>query len=271
MILNRKFIRRSCCIRLNQYLKNEGLSQYPIHIELETGMNRLGFSKDELPELLSKLQSHLFKVQSVFSHLVASEDPDLDYFTMQQAELFRQMSNAIKEKLSYPFLRHLLNTSGISRHPSLQFDMVRMGIGLYGIDSANVLELKEVSTLKIVCCADQTFATGRVGELWQIGTVNRETWIATVRLGYADGYPRILGNGRGHMLVNNKLAPTIGNICMDMTMIDITGILDIHEGDEVTVFGKGLPVSDVAKWAETIPYEILTGISQRVKRVYFQE
>jgi alanine racemase len=103
------------------------------------------------------------------------------------------------------------------------------------------------------------------------GTVDRETWVATVRLGYADGYPRSLGNGRGHMLVNGALAPTIGNICMDMTMLDITGILDIRDGDQVTVFGKGLPVSEVARWAETIPYEILTGISQRVKRVYFQE
>ncbi len=258
-------------LSFESYLKNEGLSQYPIHIELETGMNRLGFSKDELPELLSKLQSHLFKVQSVFSHLVASEDPDLDYFTMQQAELFRQMSTAIKEKLSYSFLRHLLNTSGISRHPSLQFDMVRMGIGLYGIDSAKVHELKEVSTLKSSVAQIKHLQPGESVSYGRSGRVNRETWIATVRLGYADGYPRILGNGRGYMLVNNKLAPTIGNICMDMTMIDITGILDIREGDEVTVFGKGVPVSDVAKWAETIPYEILTGISQRVKRVYFQE
>lgn len=253
------------------FLKDEGITQYPIHIELETGMNRLGFSSDEIADLIAALQSNTFKVQSVFSHLVASENPDLDYFTYQQANQFTEMSNRIREALSYPFLRHLLNTSGISRHPSLQFDMVRMGIGLYGIDSANVLELKEVSTLKTSVAQIKHLMPGESVSYGRSGYVNRETWIATVRLGYADGYPRRLGNGRGKMLIKGQLAPTIGNICMDMTMLDITGILGIAEGDEVTVFGKGLSVSDVAKWAETIPYEILTGISQRVKRVYFQE
>jgi Alr-MurF fusion protein len=253
------------------FLKNEGLNQYPIHIELETGMNRLGFSKEELPALVRVLQSHTFKVQSVFSHLVGSENPDLDYFTYQQASLFREMSEKLGNALDYQFLRHLLNTSGISRHPSLQFDMVRMGIGLYGIDSANLLDLKEVSTLKTSVAQIKHLHAGESVSYGRSGYVNRETWIATVRLGYADGYPRSLGNGRGKMLINGSLAPTIGNICMDMTMLDITGILNIQEGDEVTVFGKGLSVTDVARWAETIPYEILTGVSQRVKRVYFQE
>jgi len=253
------------------FLKNEGLSQYPIHIELETGMNRLGFPANELDELITILQSNTFKVQSVFSHLVASENPDLDFFTRQQANHFSEMIDRLKSGLTYPFLRHLLNTSGISRHPSLQFDMVRMGIGLYGIDSANVLELKEVSTLKTSVAQIKHLMPGESVSYGRSGYVTRETWVATVRLGYADGYPRILGNGKGKMMVNGKLAPTIGHVCMDMTMLDITGILDIQEGDEVTVFGKDLPVSDVARWAETIPYEILTGISQRVKRVYFQE
>lgn len=253
------------------FLKNEGLSQYPIHIELETGMNRLGFAQQELEELISILQSNIFKVQSVFSHLVASENPDLDYFTRQQANQFNDMSERMKHGIKYPFLRHLLNTSGISRHPSLQYDMVRMGIGLYGIDSAHILDLKEVSTLKSSVAQIKHLHPGESVSYGRSGYVNRETWVATVRLGYADGYPRSLGNGRGKMLVNGQLAPTIGHVCMDMTMIDITGILDIYEGDEVTVFGNGLPVSDVARWAETIPYEILTGISQRVKRVYFQE
>ena len=253
------------------FLKNEGLNQYPIHIELETGMNRLGFAQHELSELIAVLQSNTFKVQSVFSHLVASENPNLDYFTRHQANLFIEMSEQLKQGLSYPFLRHLLNTSGISRHPTLQFDMVRMGIGLYGIDSANNLDLKEVSTLKSSVAQIKHLQPGESVSYGRSGFVNRETWVATVRIGYADGYPRSLGNGKGKMLVNGQLAPTIGHVCMDMTMIDITGILNIQEGDEVTVFGKGLPVSDVARWAETIPYEILTGISQRVKRVYFQE
>lgn len=253
------------------FLKNEGLNQYPVHIELETGMNRLGFTKDEVDQLISILQSHRLKVQTVFSHLVASENPDLDLFTMKQANLFREMSDRLKDGLQYPFLRHLLNTSGISRHPSLQFDMVRMGIGLYGIDSANVLELREVSALKTSVAQIKHLMPGESVGYGRSGYVHRETWVATVRLGYADGYPRKLGNGKGKMLIKDQLAPTIGHICMDMTMLDITGILDIQEGDEVTVFGKDLPVSDVARWAETIPYEILTGISQRVKRVYFQE
>jgi alanine racemase len=253
------------------FLKNEGLSQYPVHIELETGMNRLGFSHDQIEELGNVLQSNTFKVQSIFSHLVGSEKPELDSFTYHQAELFRHMSDKLQSRLQYPVIRHLLNTSGISRHPSLQFDMVRMGIGLYGIDSANLLDLREVSTLKTSVAQIKHLMPGESVSYGRSGYVNRETWIATVRLGYADGYPRKLGNGRGKMLINGQLAPTIGHICMDMTMLDITGILDISEGDEVTVFGKGLSVSEVSNWAETIPYEILTGISQRVKRVYFQE
>ncbi|HUQ65870.1 MAG TPA: bifunctional UDP-N-acetylmuramoyl-tripeptide:D-alanyl-D-alanine ligase/alanine racemase [Flavitalea sp.] len=253
------------------FLKNEGISQYPIHIELETGMNRLGFAKHELQELTEILKENHFKVQSVFSHLVGSENPDLDHFTRQQANLFLEMSNILNNELTYPFIRHLLNTSGISRHPSLQFDMVRTGIGLYGIDSANVLELKEVSTLKTSVAQIKHLTPGESVSYGRSGSVNRETWIATVRLGYADGYPRSLGNGKGKMLINGQLAPTIGHICMDMTMIDITGILDIREGDEVTVFGRELSVADVANWAGTIPYEILTGISQRVKRLYFHE
>jgi alanine racemase len=149
--------------------------------------------------------------------------------------------------------------------------MVRMGIGLYGIDSANTLELKEVSTLKSAVAQIKTLKPGESVSYGRSGVVHRDSRIATIRLGYADGYPRSLGNGKGKMLVNGQLAPTIGNICMDMTMIDITDIENIQEGDELTVFGKGLSVAEVARWAETIPYELLTGVSQRVKRVYFQE
>jgi alanine racemase len=253
------------------HLKNEGIGQYPVHIELETGMNRLGFSHDQLPALFDLLASNKFKVQSIFSHLAASEDPHFDDFTRQQATLFDQMSSEIINRLGYPVIRHLLNTSGISRHSSFQFDMVRIGIGLYGIDDMHPGELKEVSTLKSSIAQIKTLHSGESVSYGRSGIVHRDSRIATVRLGYADGYPRALGNGKGKMLVKNRLVPIIGNVCMDMTMIDITDIDDVHEGDEVTVFGKGLAVSDVAKWAETIPYEILTGISQRVRRVYFQE
>lgn len=254
-----------------EFLKSEGLNQFPVHVELETGMNRLGFSNDQLHELIEILQSNHFKVQSVFSHLVASEDPDMDDFTGRQAAVFNQMTNRLSGSLPYSFLKHILNTSGISRHPSFQFDMVRIGIGLYGIDSADVVELKEVSTLKSSVAQIKHLKPGESVSYGRSGKVSRDTWIATVRLGYADGYLRKLGNGNGKMLINGLLAPTIGNVCMDMTMIDITDIPDVHEGDEVIIFGKGLPVSQVAKLAETIPYEVLTGVSQRVKRVYFQE
>lgn len=254
-----------------EFLKDEGLHQYPIHIELETGMNRLGFHQHDIPELIEILKGPAFKVQSVFSHLVASEDPSLDEFTKQQAALFESMSNEIKSALNYSFIRHLLNTSGTSRHSSFQYDMVRVGIGLYGIDSADVLELKEVSTLRSAVAQIKKVKAGESVSYGRSGKVDKDSRIATVRLGYADGYPRSLGNGNGKMLVNGQLVPTIGNICMDMTMIDITGLENVQEGDAVEVFGKELPVQDVARWAGTIPYEILTGVSQRVKRVYFQE
>jgi alanine racemase len=253
------------------FLKKEGLLQFPIHIELETGMNRLGFAKEDIDQLLPILQANTFRVQSVFSHLVASEDPALDYFTDEQAQLFREMSGRFKEALPYNFIRHLCNTSGISRHPLLQFDMVRMGIGLYGIDSGHRGELKEVSTLRSAIAQIKHLKAGETVSYGRSGKVTRDSRIATIRLGYADGYPRSLGNGTGCMLVHGQLAPTIGNICMDMTMVDITDVPAANGGDEVVVFGKGLPVVQVARWAGTIPYEILTGISQRVKRVYFQE
>jgi alanine racemase len=255
----------------DHFLKKEGLGQYPVHIELETGMNRLGFANDELDELIQVLKDNSFRVQSVFSHLAASEDPSLDWFTDQQAGHFQFMSSRLQEALPYSFMRHLLNSSGITRHPSLQFDMVRLGIGLYGIDSANKLELKEVSTLKTAIAQIKHIKAGESVSYGRSGIVNRDSRIATVRLGYADGYPRVLGNGRGQMLIKGKPVPTIGNICMDMTMLDITDLNEVTEDDEVIVFGKGLSVDKIARLAGTIPYEMLTGVSQRVKRVYFQE
>jgi len=252
------------------YLRRQGISRYPVHIELETGMNRLGFSNDDLPDLIEWLKGNYFKVQSVFSHLVASEDPQHDEFTRQQGRLFSGMSARLQEVLSYPVIRHIANTSGISRHPELQFDMVRLGIGLYGIDST-MKNLVEASTLRSTVAqvkhlrADETVSYGRKG------TLNRDSVIATIRIGYADGYPRNLSNGAGRIFLHGKLAPIVGSICMDMTMVDVTDIPGVKEGDEVVIFGPELPVSEVARWAQTIPYEILTGVSQRVKRVYFEE
>lgn len=259
--------------QFDAYLKQEGVPQYPVHLEVETGMNRLGFSESDLPELVQKLPDAPMKVQSVFSHLAASEDPAHDGFTAEQVRRFERFIQPLEKVIPYKFLRHIENTSGIFRHPAWQFDMVRLGIGLYGFDAAmqpgNPLE--EVSTLVTTIAQIKDLAESETVGYGRRGKLSRPSRIATVRIGYADGYPRVLGNGVGKLLIKGQLVPTIGSICMDMTMIDVTDVPGVKEGDRVVVFGDGLPVSAVASWAGTIPYEILTGISQRVKRIYYQE
>ncbi|MDO8991933.1 MAG: alanine racemase, partial [Daejeonella sp.] len=225
---------------------------------------------DELLEILINTKG--VRIQSVFSHLVASEDPEHDEFTRYQIDLFFRLSERISKSLNYPFMRHIANTSGISRWPDSRFDMVRLGIGLYGIDSAydsksplqTVTSLKtSISQIKNIPAGD-TIGYGREGKMPEGGK------IATVKIGYADGYRRGLGNGKGKMIVRGKEVPTIGKICMDMCMLDISGI-DAAEGDEVIVFNDQIRVEDIAKQLDTIPYEVLTGISQRVKRIYYYE
>lgn len=253
-----------------QFLKREGLSEYPVHIELETGMNRLGFSASEWEALEQSLSSGLFKVQSVFSHLVASEDPGADDFTNQQAALFRDYADRLERHLGYKVIRHIANTTGISRHPSLQLDMVRLGIGLYGID-ANMPQLQTVSTLRTAVAQLHTLQAGETVGYNRKGVVEKETRVATLRIGYADGYPRHLSNGKGAVWIKGQRAPVLGTVCMDMTMVDVTAIAGVKEGDEAIVFGRELPVQELARAAETIPYEIIAGVSQRVKRVYVEE
>lgn len=257
----------------DEHLKKEGLQQYPIHIELETGMNRLGFNADHMDALADKLTNGCCKVQSVFTHLAASEDANLDEFTLQQAEKYFAAVSVLKKKIPYSFIQHIANSAAIIRFPELQLDMVRLGIGLYGIDSAatHTLDLREVSTLKTTIAQVKHLKKGETIGYGRKGIAKQDTVIATVRLGYADGYPRRLSNGMGKMLVNAKIAPVIGVISMDMIMLDITGIDNVQEGDDVIVFGRQLSVQQVAFWAQTIPYEIMAGISQRVKRVYFEE
>ncbi|HEY0678350.1 MAG TPA: bifunctional UDP-N-acetylmuramoyl-tripeptide:D-alanyl-D-alanine ligase/alanine racemase [Chitinophagaceae bacterium] len=259
--------------QLQTYLRGEGLSRIPVHIEIETGMNRLGFAAEDVETLAGQLQNDLLVIKSVFSHLAASEDPQHDQFSLHQVKLYTQACDILKEEIGYPFMRHIANTAAIHRKPGWQFDMVRLGIGMYGIDSAvdRDLDLHEVSTLKSTIAQIKYIREGETVSYGRMGIAENDKVIATVRVGYADGYPRNLSNGAGKMWVNGKLAPVIGIICMDMTMIDITGIPDVSEGDEVIVFGKGLPVKEVAAWANTIPYEILTGISHRVRRVYYQD
>ncbi|MCG7857510.1 bifunctional UDP-N-acetylmuramoyl-tripeptide:D-alanyl-D-alanine ligase/alanine racemase [Flavihumibacter sediminis] len=257
--------------RFAAYIRQQAITRYPVHLEMETGMNRLGFAEADITELLQLLVQPWFKIQSVFSHLAASEDPQHDAFTLRQVELFEAATKRIAAVLDHSFLRHIENTAAIFRHPQWQMDMVRLGIGLYGVDpsASSAMRLEEVSTLRTTIAQIKELAAGETVGYGRRGVAARQTRIATVRIGYADGYPRVLGNGRGSMLVGNQLAPVIGSICMDMTMIDITGIEGIEEGDEVIVFGKGLPVAELAAAAGTIPYEIMTGVSQRVKRIYY--
>lgn len=260
--------------KMLQAVQDADKVNYPIHIKLDTGMHRLGFEENDIQELLNTLllQKEL-KVASVFSHLSGSEETELDEFTRHQAKQFNNLSDQLQKGLGYSFMKHLCNSSGIVRHPELHYDMVRLGLGLYGFDSSSNItkQLRNVSRMKtVISQIKQVPITETIGYNRK-GILQRDTKVGTVCVGYADGIPRNMGNGKGYMLVNNQVAPIIGNVCMDMCMLDITDIENIHEGDQVIVFGEELPVTKLASWADTIPYEILTGISQRVKRVYYEE
>lgn len=258
----------------NAYLENEGLQQFPVHIKIDTGMHRLGFEKNDFEDLSRFLKTNpRLVVKSVFSHFAASENPDHDEFTYQQAAQFAQACDTIKSATKYSFIRHVSNSAAIFRHPQFQYEMVRLGIGLYGIDSSaeTNLSLQPVATLRSTIAQIRKVKGGETVGYSRKGIVKKDSIVATIRLGYADGFNRKLGNGVGHVFVKNQLAPVIGNVCMDMTMIDITGIEGITEGDLVEIFGAQLPVQQVSKWSETIPYETMTGISQRVKREYYEE
>jgi alanine racemase len=257
---------------MDQLLKREVVGLFPVHIELETGMNRLGFASKDMPDLLEILAHSSAHVQSVFSHLVASEEAQQDVFTRQQFRKYQAMVEQLAQFLPYPFLKHISNSAAVVRDPSMQLDMVRLGIGLYGIDPADssLLDLKTVGTLRTTIAQIKSIAAGETIGYNRKGVAEKAMKIATVRLGYADGYPRSLGNGVGKMWYKGQLVPTVGSLCMDMSMLDITGIDDAREDDELIVFGPELPVEQLAHWAGTIPYELLAGISQRVKRVYFE-
>ncbi len=249
-----------------------GITHYPIHLNLDTGMHRLGFMEENLPTLVRFLKEQdSLQVISIFSHLAASEDPTMDSFTKAQGHLFEKMSLQIKENLSYPVIRHMVNSSGISRHPYLQYDMVRLGIGLYGIEPAIQEKLEVVHTLKAVISQIKTIKSGETVGYGRSGKVSHSKRIAIVALGYADGYLRSLGLGKGKMYIHGKYAPTIGQVCMDMLMLDITHIPEAEEGEYVTVFGEAPKIVEVSQNGGTIPYELLTGLSRRIIRVYTQE
>ncbi|HEU0064147.1 MAG TPA: bifunctional UDP-N-acetylmuramoyl-tripeptide:D-alanyl-D-alanine ligase/alanine racemase, partial [Flavisolibacter sp.] len=260
--------------QFKHYLQQAGLSNYPVHIEIETGMNRLGFEINDIEDLAKLINSdQTITVQSAFTHLVASEDEHEDDFTKNQFKLFDKACLIVQKNLRYTFLKHISNSAAIVRHPELQMDMVRLGIGMYGVESDNnhSLNLQTVATLRSTIAQLKNVKKGESVSYNRKGIVKRDSVIATIRIGYADGYSRRFGNGVGKILVKGKLAPVIGSVCMDMTMVDVTDIKEVKEGDDVVVFGQKLSIEDLAQWIDTIPYEIMTGISQRVKRVYFLE
>jgi alanine racemase len=255
-----------------EHLEKEGCTNYPVHIKIDTGMHRLGFVKEEWGKVADMIQTDLLSVQSVFSHLVASEDPIADVFTKEQAQLFEEACSVLHHSVRSPFLRHLSNSSGILRHPELQYEMVRVGIAMYGITGNNTpVQLEEVLTLRSTVAQLKHIKPGDTVGYNRKGVVTRPSVIAIIRIGYADGFPRHLSNGIGKMLIRGKEAPVIGTVCMDMTMLDVTDIPDVQEGDAVLIFGKERSIHHLAVDAGTIPYEIMTGISERVKRVYIEE
>ena len=259
---------------LNELIKaaeKEGVTNFPIHIKLDTGMHRLGFAPSDIPELVSRLKRQTAVIpRSVFSHLVGSDGAQFDSFTRKQIEMFESASIQLQESFSHKILRHICNTAGIERYPGAQFDMVRLGLGLYGVDPFTNRILHNVSTLKTTILQihdvpeDETVGYSRKGRL------DRDSRIASIPIGYADGLNRRLGNGNAYCLVNGQKAPYVGNICMDVCMIDVTDI-DCKEGEKVVIFGDDLPVTVLSDILGTIPYEILTSVSNRVKRIYFQD
>jgi len=259
---------------LNEFIAaaaKRGIQGYPVHIKLDSGMHRLGFDPLEVSELINILQQHPeVSVKSVFSHLAGSDTPSLDEFSRQQALVFEQEAAKFQQAFPYPVMRHLLNSAGIERFPDLQMEMVRLGIGHYGISALPQVKLPQVCTLRTIILQIKDISPGETVGYNRNGKVSRRTRIAVLPIGYADGFDRKLSNGVGEVLINGRRAPVIGNVSMDLITVDITGI-DASEGDAVEIFGKGITISEIAASTGTIPYEILTGISRRVKRVYFKE
>ena len=258
---------------LNELIKaaeKEGITNMPIHIKLDTGMHRLGFTPQDIPELITRLKRQTSViVRSVFSHLVGSDSEQFDAFTRKQIETFEKAANEFQVAFSYKILRHICNTAGIERYPGAQFEMVRLGLGLYGVNPYSNEMLNNVSTLKTTILQIHDVPQEDSVGYSRKGQLERDSRIAAIPIGYADGLDRRLGNGKAYCMVNGQKAPYVGNICMDVCMIDVTDI-DCKEGDKVIIFGDSLPVTRLADVLETIPYEILTSVSNRVKRVYYQ-
>jgi Alr-MurF fusion protein len=256
------------------FVENTEGPLFKIHLKLDTGMHRLGLESIDIQQVISVLsQNKKIKIASVFTHLAATEAAEHDGFTQQQVARFEAFYAQITEGVGYKPMRHVLNSSGITRHAAYQFEMVRLGIGLYGVDNSGDFEsrLQVVQTLKATISQIRNVPKTETVGYSRRGLLNRDARIATISIGYADGLLRSAGNGRFSVGLHGKRAPIVGSVCMDMTMIDVTDITEAMEGDEVEIFGNHIPVQALANVLNTIPYEIFTTISERVKRVYFQE
>lgn len=256
-----------------QKATDHGQTNYPIHLKFNTGLNRLGFEVEDIDSITSCLKGRKeLKITSVFSHLAASDDLKETDFTLKQIGAFDKIVTKIEEKLTYSLLKHLLNTSGIINYPEAQYDMVRSGIGLYGFGNEARIdsELKPIATLKTIISQLHIIAPEETVGYNRAFRSNKPRVTATLPVGHADGITRQYGNGKAYVTVNSKKATIIGNVCMDMMMIDVTNI-ECKEGDEVIIFGQDNTAEEFAATANTISYELLTGISQRVKRVFVKE
>ncbi len=253
--------------------EKEGITGWPVHIKLDTGMHRLGFDPEkDMDEVIARLKRQTAIIpRSVFSHFVGSDSDDFDNFSRMQFEKFDAASRRLQEAFSHKILRHMDNSAGIEHFPERQLDMCRLGLGLYGVDPRNNRILSTVSTLKTTILQLRHVPKEETVGYSRKGVLKRDSLIAAIPIGYADGLNRHLGRGACYCLVNGQKAPYVGNICMDVAMIDVTDIPDVHEGDTVEIFGKNLPVTVLSDAIETIPYEVLTAVSQRVKKVYYQD
>ncbi len=257
--------------RFSEAASKHGLYQYPVHIKIDSGMHRLGFLLSDTGMLSSKLRElDCIKVVSVFSHLAGSEDPGLDRFTHRQVRVFKEAVSRIRDAVDYPFMRHILNTSGIIRFPQYQFEMVRPGIGIYGIGKYDGIDIKPAGRFKTRISQVKSIPAGDPVGYGCADVSYKERIIAIIPVGYADGLNRRLGNRNGNLFIRGRKAPIIGNVCMDMCMVDVTGF-DAKEGDETEIFGENIPINELAAQCGTIPYEILTSVPGRVKRVFFRE
>jgi alanine racemase len=257
--------------------RKEGITGWPVHIKLDSGMHRLGFEKSQIPELIERLRHQQAVIpRSVFSHFVGSDSSEFDDFSAQQFALFDEGSRQIQAAFKHKILRHMDNSAGIIHFPQRQMDMCRLGIGLYGVDpiaptgAEGGSKLKTVSTLKTTILQLRHVKAGDSIGYSRRTILERDSVIAAIPIGYADGLNRLLGNRHGYCLVNGKKADYVGNICMDVTMVDVTDI-PCAEGDSVEIYGQDLPVTQLSEVLGTIPYEVLTGVSNRVKRIYYQD